>query len=146
MARSLVIRKGKGFSRTWKKELKKIDKSYGVGFHKESRHFDGQFVAAIAAFQEFGTGNIPARPFMRQAIDSNLDNLKRAYFIAMKSDNLRPRALEIVARKLLAGIQDQIISIKKPRNAKSTIRRKGFDNPLIETGLMLESVKSKRLS
>jgi hypothetical protein len=37
-------------------------------------------------------------------------------------------------------LQESIRSLKDPPNAPSTIKRKGFDSPLIDTGTMLNSV------
>ena len=43
--------------------------------------------------------------------------------------------------ELLAGqLRASIIAMKSPPNAPSTIRKKGFDDPLIDTGHMLNSV------
>lgn len=48
-----------------------------------------------------------------------------------------------VGRMGVATMKGVIRNVDVPHNADSTIRKKGFDNPLIETGGMLDSVDYK---
>jgi len=50
------------------------------------------------------------------------------------------KTLELLGEKIKSDLQQSIINLKEPPNAKSTVRKKGFDNPLIETSHMLNSV------
>ena len=40
-----------------------------IGFFETARYPNGTFVAQVAYFNEFGTLNIPMRPFFRNAIN-----------------------------------------------------------------------------
>ena len=42
--------------------------SVAVGFFADAKYQDGTPVAAVAAWNEFGTKNIPERPFFRNAL------------------------------------------------------------------------------
>lgn len=99
----------------------------------------------IAGFHEFGTRNIPRRPFVSGWFDSVIGSAL-------------PTALKQSAQKLLAGKIDESKYIKllgnfgvggiqkfisagvKPALAKSTIKRKGSSVPLIDTGVLRSSI------
>ena len=49
--------------------------SVAVGFFSDAKYQDGTPVAAVAAWNEFGTKNIPERPFFRQAIAGMEDGI-----------------------------------------------------------------------
>ena len=57
-----------------KKKLKELQaklqngQELNVGFLENAKYPDGQGVAQVAAWQEFGTGGIPPRPFFRNMI------------------------------------------------------------------------------
>lgn len=91
--------------------------------------------------------NIPARPFMRLAYTNfQLNAAKMQATVIGKVVNG-----QITAKQALGQIgmelENQIVkSIKTGNwapNAPSTIRKKGFDKPLIETAHMWQSVNSK---
>lgn len=122
--------------------------------HKELRvgvlssagaHPSGATMAEIAAFQEFGTRSIPARPFLRTTLEENLAKYQRLAGREL-SKALQPggrTVKQVVNRlglKIVADIQKKIVAIRTPPNAPSTIRQKGFDNPLIETGRLRQSI------
>lgn len=50
------------------------------------------------------------------------------------------QALTAVGRSMQADITDTIRQTHTPPNAPSTVRHKGFDNPLVETGTLQNSV------
>lgn len=87
------------------------------------------------------TVTIPSRPFMRNAIEKNRDR-----WGALLSTNLKKtggdldKALNLTAEKISSQIQDEIRDMMTPPNAQSTVRKKGRDKPLIDTGHMLNSV------
>jgi len=47
---------------------------------------------------------------------------------------------DTVGRRAVGIMQSVMVNVDTPGNAPSTIRQKGFDNPLIETGEMMTSV------
>ena len=120
-----------------------------VGFFATAKYDDGTPVAAVAAWNEFGTKRIPERPFFRQAIQGADRDL-----VPIIKYNLDPKTLAIdrpLAGKLgtaMKGrIQKSITVLRTPANAPSTTaprpRGKGSSNPLIDTGFMRKSVTYK---
>ena len=124
-----------------------------VGFFSTARYEDGTPVAAVAAWNEFGTKTIPERPFFRQAIagmEDGIANIIKAGIATEKmvvDDRLAGRVGEYVAGQ----VQESITALKDPPNAPETVARKrkklhgkkgvgGGENPLIDTGFMHDSV------
>jgi hypothetical protein len=127
--------------------LKRLqDSSITVGVHKGSGSYEnGATVTEVAAWNEFGTPTIPERSFLRSTIAENRAKYQRefqkAYLEAIRGGmNLRAAAGFIgnVARD---DIKAKIDAIDTPANAPSTIAKKGFDNPLIETRKLWGSIK-----
>lgn len=100
--------------------------------------------AELAKMLHYGTQNIPARPFLEEGIRQNIGKIKRA---------LRDEATKVAEGKkanwnkvgsLAKGAIDEFVRSdyykqKKP-NAKSTIRWKGSDTPLIDGANMIQSL------
>jgi len=140
-----VIDNNKRYLR-FRAELKLLDKSrVKIGYPASKNPYkDGQDVAMIALYNEFGTEvggkeRIPARPFFSNAFDKNrkeLDKLK-AKLIAQIYD-LRlgvSQALDILGVFMVGKIRKEIVELRQPPNAESTKKyKKGVDNPLIDTG------------
>ena len=113
-----------------------------VGFFSTARYPDGTGVAAVAAWNEFGTKFAPERPFFRQAIenmDESLPPLIREY-LDPKNPIMTPRVAAIVGEKAKAEIQSRITLLSEPENSPATVKAKGSDNPLIDKGFMRNSV------
>lgn len=116
---------------------------------------------------EYGSDNIPPRPhvtpvaddtalFRRLVIRSGLAGQRRK--AARKaadraagrvvSGGAAVRAIQndfamgmtILARGFAEAIRTQIITLREPPNARATVKKKGFDNPLIDTGHMASEV------
>ena len=113
-----------------------------VGFFSTARYEDGTPVAAVAAWNEFGTKNIPERPFFRNALAESERSVGRILQAGLDTKKM-------VVGEQLAGrvgahvqgkIQDSITSLKEPPNSPSTIRAKQSSNPLVDTGFMRDSV------
>lgn len=103
----------------------------------------GVDMAQIAMFNELGTSIAPARPFLRQTVDENLDDIK-AFGGEKIQDIAEGGTVEGVLKQLgVYGkglVQEQIKNGTFEPNAPSTIRRKKSDKPLIDTGKMRQSV------
>ena len=113
-----------------------------VGFFSTARYEDGTPVAAVAAWNEFGTKNIPERPFFRQAIaqmEDGIANIIKAG-IDPKKGIVDGRLADVIGAYAQGEIQDSITSLKEPPNNPATIARKGSGNPLVDTGFMRDSV------
>ena len=115
-----------------------------IGWFQQNRYDDNTPVAAVARWNEFGTGNIPSRPFMRPVLHSQkqtiLENLRHQYQMAIRNNQNTTKVLHLIGEDVRWRIQSQILATTTPPNAPSTIKAKGFNKPLYDTGFMLNSV------
>lgn len=121
-----------------------------VGVVDESLSYpDGTKVMDVAFWNEYGTETIPARPAMRTALKKTapmLAKIGNEQAKQMLHGKLRfDHAARRLAKLLAGAMQESIEKWKRPPNAESTIARKGFDDPLIETGLYVNSIDYKLL-
>lgn len=150
-----------------KKKLTDYVKDYAnqyvkVGFFsdKSSLYPDGESVVSVALKNEYGATHqwwqelnggeggyidIPPRPFFHTAWSKNLDkykNLVKRYLSrSLNGANLDYEqflnTLGIVAQQ---DIKSTIVNWGSPPNSPRTVDVKGFNNPLVRTGHMSESV------
>ena len=114
-----------------------------VGFFETSKYQNGIFVADVAKNNEFGTLEIPSRPFFRNAIENN--SKKWINFLAqdlVKSENaeISYNRLGEVAR---GDIVKSINQTNSPSNSPLTIKAKGSSKPLVDTGFLRANVTFK---
>ena len=95
-----------------------------------------------AQYGKNGVGAIPERPFFRLSIIK-----MQAPILKLLIAEVDPRTMVVtraIAEKiglLVQGIiQRQIVLLRDPPNAQSTIDAKGSSNPLINLGFMRQSV------
>lgn len=127
------------------KELKPLadENQLKVGFFETSKYQNGIYVADVAKNNEFGTLEIPSRPFFRNAIENN--SKKWVNFLAqdlVKSENaeISYNRLGEVAR---GDIVKSINQTNSPANSPLTIKAKGSSKPLIDTGFLRANVTFK---
>lgn len=98
-------------------------------------------VATVAASQEFGTSRIPPRPFFRSMIADKKASWPDAMALQLKKNDYDvDKTLQVVGLGIKGQLQQSIIDTNAPPLAQSTIDRKGFEKPLIDTGHMINSV------
>ena len=106
----------------------------------------GANMADIATFNEYGTRTLPARPFIRTAIDENAASYEK--MIKKGLGNLvKPGGAITLLNRLslqaVADVQRKIVQVKSPPNAASTIKAKKSSNPLIDTGRLRQSISAE---
>lgn len=114
-----------------------------VGFLEGATEADGTSIPMIMATQEFGTadGHIPPRPFFRSMIKQNGSSWgDEAAQIAQAHDYDLPATMRLMGEHIKGQLQASIQATNSPPNAPSTVKRKGFDKPLIDTGTAWNSV------
>lgn len=124
-----------------------------VGFFESAKYPDGTPVAYVAAKQEFGypAGNIPSRPFFRNAISQNdgwKDLANKAIGAVVEGRMELNQALNQMGLKMAADVKDSITDGSYEALKQSTLdarqsrkRTQGVaSKPLIDTGQMLQSV------
>lgn len=114
------------------------------GFLAGATYPNGTPVAMIAFIQDRGSRTIPPRPFFRDMIDKYSETWAPTVAAALKaSDYDAAKALGQLGELMDGQIRQSIQDTNAPPLAKSTIRRKGFDKPLIDKGHMWNSVDHK---
>jgi len=101
----------------------------------------GMPVAMIALIQDSGGGNIPPRPFFRNMIAAKQGEWPAGIATQLKANGYDvQKTLNVVGFAIAGQLRQSIIDTNEPPLAPSTIRRKGFAKPLIETSHMINSV------
>lgn len=114
-----------------------------IGFLENATYPDGTQVALVAAVQEFGSSSrgIPPRPFFRNMIAAkNGEWPDAARHILVDNNYDSTRTLQQIGQGIKGQLQESIVATNSPPLKPATIKRKGFDTPLIDTGHMLNSV------
>lgn len=126
------------------RELKKMtDMEIQVGFQGDQKYEDGTSIAQVAAINEFGASDIPERPFMRQSFENHEGELQAACDAAQRlvsSGGSAEQALQQIGVVAKGLVQDEIVNGGFAPNAESTIKKKGSEQTLIDTGTMRQSV------
>lgn len=109
--------------------------------------YDGLPVAQVAQWNNDGVGDIPTRNFYDRAEENNKNDIKTdvkrglnlmAHGIATSDDLLRSLG-ETVVENIVKEIED----FSSPPNHPYTVEDKGFNDPLVFSGKMKDSVKAK---
>jgi hypothetical protein len=116
-----------------------LEGSVKVGFMAGATYPDGTPVAAVAFWNEYGASG-PPRPFFRNMIANESgdwgDKLATQLQLGKSGDD----ALSILGTDIAGALEQSIIDLVDPPLAESTIERKGFDKPLIDTAHMKNSI------
>ena len=107
-------------------------------------------VAAIAAFHEFGTAQIPARSFMRSTLEKRGKDWVKVAVAYLKANPAKiVEALasvgEVAAKDIQVTIEAGIAPALKPATIKAKMRRGKTKEgkpelPLVDTGAMQEAI------
>lgn len=114
-----------------------------VGFLENARYPDGTPVAMVAAINEYGAPSRgqPPRPFFRRMIAKHVGEWPSAIGDLLKANEYdAAKALDLTGATIAGQLRQSITDLVDPPLAPSTIRRKGFDKPLIDSGDMRRSV------
>lgn len=102
-------------------------------------------VGDIAFYNEFGTVSIPARSFIRDWVDGNIDNITRQLggdlLKVFTTDKRIQDALTKRGRTYRAAIIKRIKERIPPPNAPSTLAQKSGDTPLIDTETLIDAIR-----
>lgn len=112
-----------------------------VGFFDET-YPDGKRIGRIATINEYGVPehNQPPRPFMRYTVIKNKQKWINILQDILPQNMDVKRSLNILGDVVADDVSQMIKAFAVPPNRPSTIARKGFNDPLVETGLMRDSV------
>ncbi len=117
--------------------------SVRVGFLENATYPNGTPVAMIAAIQNFGAprAGIPPRPFFTNMIAAKQKEWPSAVAGLLKSNEYDvTKTLQMTGEAVAGQLRQSIRDTNEPPLKPATIRRKGFDKPLIHTSHMINSV------
>lgn len=149
MARVKVTDQLTSEGRRLQKSLEELDKlECFIGFQRgEATHTDGGKnvdMTDIAAWNDLGTGRgIPSRPFLRNTVDlhgKEINSMLDKAIEKIMNGATAEQVLREMGVMLKGKVQEEITDGSYKPNAPSTVRKKKSDKPLIDTGLMRESV------
>jgi|WetSurMetagenome_2_1015567.scaffolds.fasta_scaffold00813_7 hypothetical protein len=124
-------------------KLKSKEPVVRVGFLENAVYPDGTPVAMIAAIQDGGApgAGIPPRPFFRNMIAAKKGEWPAAIAGLLKDNNYDAvRTLDQTGAAIAGQLRQSITEFNSVPLKPSTIKAKGFDKQLIDTGFMLNSV------
>lgn len=145
-------------NKVWKniqKDLfKGINEQVNIGFFPDSKYGpenDNLPVATVAAWQEEGVPpqNIPPRPFMRVGFGAPLrrgrydKQFKAAIANILEGRSTFTQEYKKLGSVFVEDMKDAITKWDSPPNAPLTVAEKGFNDPLIDSGTMRDSVDFK---
>jgi hypothetical protein len=136
--------------RGWKNIFRELEKAKGmevaVGILEGSQN-EGVSIAEYASYNEFGTDDIPSRPFMAMSFDENVaeinsDFQKQANQM-VQGKKTATAALTVIGQKHAGRIQNIITGRNiLPRLAESTVKaKKGSTKTLVDSGAMANAVQ-----
>lgn len=123
--------------------------SYGLGGKNtgKSRRYSPKkpiSVAEVAAANEFGGGHRPPRPFMRWTLKNRARKWRKvvADILPQYAHDLK-KVMSVLGEIAAEDLADTIKIWTRPPNAPSTVKKKGFNDPLVDSGQMMNGVRWK---
>lgn len=157
MVRHNIVVNKKRWEATKRNLTTNSNKSAQVGWFMGSRHSSsGLPTAQLASWLEYGHRNggmfegtvTPPRPFMRAGFAVYLrDNPEFSAFVYSRMMAIASgtkswdAAFREIAPYMAKALEMIMRAWNDPRNSQATIALKGFDDPLIETGELVDSIQ-----
>lgn len=119
-------------------------KSKSKQSHSSSRNVT---LVEIGAINEFGSPkeSIPERSFLRSTVKEHKDKYRLKFKIISEKIIKKPQDFKILMGKLGQIAEDdvkaKIRDLREPPNSPKTIKLKGSDNPLIDTGQLRQAIR-----
>lgn len=115
-----------------------------VGWFENAKYPNGESVAGVMAVHEFGNDKVVARPLLRQSavkVEAKLPGwvARRTQDILdgkMTADEMKNR----MGETLVATVSETLKEGKFEPNKESTVKRKGFNTPLVDSGNLGQSI------
>ena len=128
------------------KALEKFVKSVGhksvsIGYFDDLRYDEtGLSAGHVAILNEFGVPehNQPPRPFLRTTVRKKSRQWKDIMSDEFIHSQNWDKMLNEVAQACRDDISESIAKWKEPPNAPATIKKKGANDPLVDTGNMMD--------
>lgn len=143
---TIVGKEGEGkMGRALREMIEKLKKakSVKVGFLEGSTYPDGTQTALVAAVQNYGAPSVgvPPRPFFSGMVAEKKEGWGDAIAKNLKATNYdADKTLALVGEGIKGQLQQSINNFSGVPLKDRTVKRKGFDKQLIDTGHMVNSV------
>ena len=130
-----------------RRELERAkDREVAVGILQGSVDSEGVSIAEYATYNEFGTDDVPSRPFMAMSFDENKADIEadfnRQGKAMVEGRRTADQALTVIGQKHAARVQNTITGRDiTPKLADSTVKAKGSTKTLVDTGAMTNAVQ-----
>ena len=124
-------------------KYKDMNASVRVGVLENATYPDGTPVAMVAFWNEYGTRTSPVRAFFRTTVSEQKKNWVLSVQNLMKMHNDPKQVMGLIGVHMQEQIVQSINTWSDPPNSAYTIAKKGFDKPLVETALLMRSIKSE---
>lgn len=112
-----------------------------AGFLETAKYPDGTPVAQVAFWNDAGSEVSPPRAFFRQTIAERGKSWGETLGDSLKATGMDAnKAMALTGEVIKDDVVSAIVAFSDPPNAPSTIAKKGFNKPLIDTGVMQRSV------
>ena len=121
-------------------KYKDMNASVRVGVLENATYPDGTPVAMVAFWNEYGTRTADPRPFFRTTVSEQKKNWVLSVQNLMKMHNNPQQVMGLIGESMKGNIVQSIVSFSDPKNADSTERAKGFNNPLIDKGILMRTI------
>lgn len=135
----------------WKAIKRELERAKGrevaVGILQGSVDSEGASIAEYATYNEFGTDDVPSRPFMAMSFDENKADIEadfnRQGKAMVEGKRTADQALTVIGQKHAARVQNTITGRDiTPKLADSTVKaKKGSTKTLVDTGAMTNAVQ-----
>lgn len=100
-----------------------------IGILADKTYPDGTKAALVGYLNEYGTKDIPSRPFFRTAIENNRDILPEMAASLVSKHDLETAA-RMIGDHMVGEFTRSVNNWSDPPNAQSTIDQKGYNAPL----------------
>ena len=124
-------------------KYKELNASVRVGVLENATYPDGTPVAMVAFWNEYGTRTSPVRAFFRTTVSEQKKNWVLSVQNLMKIHNDPKQVMGLIGVHMQEQIVQSINTWSDPPNSAYTIAKKGSSKPLIETGVLMRSIKSE---
>jgi len=129
------------------KRTKELDTAILVGVLKSAGNYSGSgnpHVAQVAKWNAEGTPTIPKRHFLQKFLKDGREKYKKAmgalYRNRLRGRVDRGKAYRNIGALTVKDMKRIILDWRIPKNAASTVKKKGFDDPLIHTKRLVNSI------
>lgn len=106
--------------------------------------FDNPAVVDRAGYNEFGSSRVPARSFIRAPLYANSAEINVARLMIAQAlatgSGKATFLLNALGERAVSWVRGAIDHHIPPPNAQSTVDKKGFDHPLIETNALYNAI------